>query len=320
MKLHENKELFNQAVRYTADELGIKEIYVEKDYWVTYVLFKIFNSDIGKDTIFKGGTSLSKCYKLIDRMSEDIDLVVLRREGESDNKLKKIGNTFNVDLPEIEVESVTNKKGMIRKTAHYYNKEFQGDYGQVRDLIILESTWLGYYEPYTIGTVNSLISDMMLENGQEDIARDYCLLPFEVQVLDPVRTICEKIMSLVRFSYEVEPITALQNKIRHTYDLHQLLIQKKFREFIESSNFDEMLLRVAQDDIQSFKNNNEWLYNHPKNALIFSQLNEVWKQLLPIYNGDFKALLYGSQPDGNAIFETLKLISVRLQALDWDIK
>ena len=39
--------------------------------------------------------------------------------------------------------------GMNRKTAHPLQKEFKGDYGQVRDVIILESTWLGYYEPYT---------------------------------------------------------------------------------------------------------------------------------------------------------------------------
>lgn len=63
--------------------MNLKPEYVEKDYWVTYALFAIFNSGIGKDTIFKGGTALSKCYKMIDRFSEDIDLVTLRREGET---------------------------------------------------------------------------------------------------------------------------------------------------------------------------------------------------------------------------------------------
>lgn len=47
MKLHENKELFQDAVVATSQQLGIQEIYVEKDYWVTYVLFAIFNNDIG---------------------------------------------------------------------------------------------------------------------------------------------------------------------------------------------------------------------------------------------------------------------------------
>lgn len=82
MKLHENKILFRQAVQFTSDQMQIPAIYVEKDYWVTYTLFAIYNNEIGKDVVFKGGTALSKCYKLIDRFSEDIDFVVLRHEGE----------------------------------------------------------------------------------------------------------------------------------------------------------------------------------------------------------------------------------------------
>jgi predicted nucleotidyltransferase component of viral defense system len=52
--------------------MKIPAIYVEKDYWVTYALFTIFNNEIGKDTVFKGGTALSKCYNMIERFSEDI--------------------------------------------------------------------------------------------------------------------------------------------------------------------------------------------------------------------------------------------------------
>jgi len=58
MKLHENKILFRQAVQFTADQMKIPAIYVEKDYWVTYALFTIFNNEIGTDTVFKGGTAL----------------------------------------------------------------------------------------------------------------------------------------------------------------------------------------------------------------------------------------------------------------------
>ncbi len=78
MKLHENKELFQDAITATSQQKGIPEIYIEKDYWVTLVLHAIFNNEIGKETVFKGGTALSKCNQLIDRFSEDIDLVVLR--------------------------------------------------------------------------------------------------------------------------------------------------------------------------------------------------------------------------------------------------
>lgn len=324
MILHNDQRLFRQAIQFTADQLNIAPIYVEKDYWVTFALHKIFHNEIGNDTVFKGGTALSKCYKMIDRFSEDIDLVVLRREGDSDNKLKTklkaISQIISEALPEIEIEGVTKKMGMNRKTAHSFTKSFSGNYGQVRDVIILEATWLGYHEPFTYRPIQSFVGQMMLTNGQTGIAEANGLMPFEVRVLDPTRTLCEKIMSLVRFSYGENPIEDLRKKIRHTYDLHQLLQQTAFSEFLHSPDFDEMLLKVANDDVRSFKNNNEWLVNHPSEALIFKDLANVWQLLRPVYNGDFRNLVYGTLPNPDAVLATLTEIKERLQTTTWNIK
>ena len=324
MRLHENKTLFRQAVQFTSDQMQILPIFIEKDYWVTYALHAIFNHAIGSDTVFKGGTALSKCYKMIDRFSEDIDLVVLRREGEANNrlteKIKTISKVVSSVLPEADVEGLTNKRGMNRKTAHSYNKEFQGEYGQVRDVIVVEATWLGYYEPFTTRKLNSLVGEMMLNNNQEQIAREYGLLSFDVQVLEPVRTLCEKIMSLVRFSYGENPVEDLKQKIRHTYDLHQILQNREFFDFFQSAAFDEMLLRVANDDIASFKNNNQWLIHHPSEALIFKDLDTIWNGLSVAYNGAFKNLVYGVLPIDEEVFGTLKKIKARLTNIKWTIK
>ena len=324
MKLHENKTLFRQAVQFTADQMKIPAIYVEKDYWVTYVLFTIFNNEVGKDTVFKGGTALSKCYHMIERFSEDIDLVVLRKEGETDSKLKSklkiVSTVVDTVLPEVTIEGITHKMGMNRKTAHSYKKEFKGDYGQVRDVIILESTWLGYYEPYTTRNIISFVGQMMLDNHQISIAEENGLLPFGLLVLEPIRTICEKIMSLVRFSYGENPIDDLKKKIRHTYDLYQLLTQEEFLKFFQSTAFDEMLLKVANDDVISFRNNNQWLVHHPNEALIFKDLDNVWIELKTTYNGDFKNLVYGKLPKEEVILETLKMIQERLKTISWTIK
>ena len=125
MRLHQNKTLFRQALQFTSDQMQIPSIYIEKDYWVTFALHSIFKSPIGSDTVFKGGTALSKCFNLIDRFSEDIDLVVLRREGESNNmltsKIKTISDAVSSVLPEVFIEGITHKMGMNRKTAHTYN-------------------------------------------------------------------------------------------------------------------------------------------------------------------------------------------------------
>lgn len=324
MKLHKNSSLYGDAIRFTAQQMNLKSEYVEKDYWVTYALFTIFNNEIGKDAVFKGGTALSKCYNMIERFSEDIDLVVLRREGETDSrlksKLKAISAAVESVLPEVTIEGITHKMGMNRKTAHSFSKEFRGEYGQVRDVIILESTWLGYYEPYTTKSIVSFVGQMMLDNNQSDIAKENGLLPFDLLALEPIRTICEKIMSLVRFSYGENPMEDLKKKIRHTYDLHQLLQQEEFLKFFQSAAFDDMLLKVANDDVASFRNNNKWLNNHPNSALIFNDLENVWNELKTIYNGDFKNLVYGELPKEEAILETLKMIQQRLKAISWNIK
>jgi len=323
MKLHEDKKLFKEAIQKTAEEKGILDIYVEKDYWVTYTLQTIFNNEIGKDAIFKGGTALSKCFGLIDRFSEDIDLVVRKKDGETGNqlktKIKKITKIVSEVLPEIEIPEVTHKFGMNRKTAHTYVKEFKGNYGQIKDVIIVEATWLGYFEPYTTKELSSYIYEMMVRNKQQKIAKENGLLPFEVQVLEPKRTLCEKIMSLVRFSYTENPIEDLKNKVRHTYDLHQLLQNKELNKFFKSGKFDEMLLKVANDDVESFRNNNSWLQYHPNKAKIFAEFESVWKELEPTYSGDFKNLVFRDFPHEVIILESLKLIKERLESVNWTI-
>lgn len=324
MRLHENPKLFRQSVEFASQKLGVLPIYVEKDYWVTYALNLIFHSEIGTDTIFKGGTALSKCYGVIERFSEDIDLVVLRKEGESGNKLKnklrKITQVVSQKLEEVEVEGITNKLGMIRKVAYNYKKEFTGVFGQVRDVIIVEATWLGRYEPFHKQEISSYIYEMMKEANQLELAQEYGMLPFEVQVLHVNRTICEKIMSLVRFSYAENPITDLKNKLRHTYDIHLLLKVDEVKTFFNSSDFDNMLLLVAKDDKESFKSKNEWLDNHPKDALLFKDIDNVWNELENTYLKEFSNLVYGDLPASSAILETLKTVANRLREIEWNIQ
>jgi len=323
MKLHENKELFQDAVIATSQQKGIREIYVEKDYWATFALYNIFSNEIGKETIFKGGTALSKCFDLIQRFSEDIDLVVLRNESESGNqlktKIKRISKCVSNVLPETDIEGITNKVGMIRKTAHNYPRVFMGHFGQVRDIIIVESTWLGNFEPYTTANVNSFIYEMMLKNNQQALINEYEMNPFEVLVLNPKRTLCEKIMSLVRFSQTQKPITDLRNKIRHTYDIHLMLKDDNLKSFFQSDKFETMLLRVANDDIASFKNNNEWLANHPATTIIFSETTETWSKIKDVYSGSFSELVFSKLPPETDILKTLITVANRLKPIEWSI-
>lgn len=321
MKLHNNKELFHDAVLATSQMMGIPEIYIEKDYWVTFALYQIFHSELAREVVFKGGTALSKCHKLIERFSEDIDVVVLRHEGENDNQMKKkiraVGKIVETVLPEIDIPGITNKMGNIRKTVHEYEKTFKGNFGQVREHIVFEATWLGSFEPFTIETIDCYIAEMMKERGQNELIKEFELEPFKLPVLSKERTFCEKIMSLARFSLLENPYENLTNKIRHIYDLHMMLKNVEIQAFFNSDKFEKMMMMVANDDIISYKNNNEWLKIHPAKALIFSEPEKTWQKIKTPYQTTFKELAIGRLPKENELIETLKEIFNRLQQVIW---
>ncbi|GAA3627925.1 nucleotidyl transferase AbiEii/AbiGii toxin family protein [Flavivirga jejuensis] len=320
MKLHENKDLFNQAIRATAQRMDILDIYIEKDYWVCYALKLIYSSAQKNDVIFKGGTALSKCFDIIERFSEDIDLVLLRTGDETGNqlksKLKKVTKVLTNPFIEVDMEGVTNKMGMIRKVAYNYPKAFEGNFGQVRDHIIVEASWLGHFEPYSTKQIASYIFEMMVATKQEKLAEEYEMAHFDVIVLDVRRTLCEKIMSIVRFSHTNDPITDLNNKIRHLYDIHKLLSIEEVKAFFLSNEFETMLLKVAKDDVFSFKSDNKWLELHPTEALIFKDPDTVWKQLRSTYLNNFKNLVYGELPDEDVILKSIKEIASRLIGIE----
>lgn len=324
MNLHSNLELFKNAIYAASQFFNLREIYVEKDYWITVALHKIFTSEIADQVIFKGGTALSKCFGVVERFSEDIDVVVKRIEGENDNqmkkKIKKITELVSLVIPEIEVSGLTNKRGNIRKTVHNYMKLYDDDFGQVKKNLVLETTWLGNCEPNMKKPVKSYLYDMMINKGQNNIIKEYQIDPISVNVLSMERTFCEKIMSLVRFSRTDDPVSDLRNKIRHIYDINQMLSKSdEIKKFLETKQFDDMLIKVGKDDLINFKNKNEWIYRHPSEAIIFSETEKTWENISSEYNLRFKELVTGNFPEDVMLVQTLKNIFHRLQKVEWNL-
>ena len=160
----------------------------------------------------------------------------------------------------------------------------------------------------------------MLETNQQLIAEEYELNPFEVNVLSPKRTFCEKIMNLVRFSYTDNPIEDLNNKIRHIYDLNQMLKNKEIEQYFSTKEFEDLLVKVANDDMLSFKSGNKWLQNHPTQAMIFKESEDVWDKLKTTYFSTFSKLVYGKLPNDTEILGTLKKLSERMKNVNWKIE
>jgi hypothetical protein len=90
MNSRDRNELFTQ----TAARIGSTPAVVEKDFWVSWVLKKIFEDEVTAPLfIFKGGTSLSKVFKVIQRFSEDIDLILDWRKLGVEDPLQDRSNT-----------------------------------------------------------------------------------------------------------------------------------------------------------------------------------------------------------------------------------
>ena len=85
--LHSDREQFRDAIDLAYEQTGVMVQAIEKDYYVTIILKALAAKT--KDLVFKGGTSLTKCYQLLDRFSEDIDLSYTAESGMPGESRKK---------------------------------------------------------------------------------------------------------------------------------------------------------------------------------------------------------------------------------------
>lgn len=129
MNLHHDKEVFEELVVAASNELAISANVIEKDYYVTLILKAI--SEQMKDIVFKGGTSLTKCYQLLECFSEDIDLSYSAESGRpGDARKKKLKNTI-VNIMEEYGFTITNLD-MTRSRRNYncYRADYPSMYNK----------------------------------------------------------------------------------------------------------------------------------------------------------------------------------------------
>jgi len=88
VKLHHDIKLSSDTLMAASQHLDIKLEFVEKDYWITLVLSRLAKSKYVDESVFKGGTSLSKGYNLIERFSEDVDIAIINDKGKTGNEIK----------------------------------------------------------------------------------------------------------------------------------------------------------------------------------------------------------------------------------------
>lgn len=217
--LHNDRELFEQLILRTSESLGIKSEIIEKDYYVTLFLKELVS--VSPDIIFKGGTSLSKCYHLIDRFSEDIDLNIETETKPSESRRKHLKSSIVSVIDKLGF-TLTNPENV--KSRRDYNR-YIIDYPSVlgasylKEMLIVETAVYQRAYPTVRKTAGSLIYDYLSANGFDDFIRQYSLEPFELNVQSAERTMIDKLYALA--DYYLAGTTAEHS--RHIYDIYKLL-------------------------------------------------------------------------------------------------
>lgn len=313
----------------TAEKEGIKEQAVEKDWWVSMILFSLSKTSCSKYLQFKGGTSLSKAWDLIERFSEDIDLSIDRSFFKKNNK----------EMP----EDIAQQRAAICREAFHYVKEtliseldkelqntgvkdydiqflstnssaivtaFQINYKSVLDSLLegmlpnikVEVSSMSLNEPYKEKPISSLIHTVYPEIDSET----QCLF----KTVLPERTFLEKIFLLNEEQQKDKP--RVNRMSRHLYDLEKIM--------------DTSFAKAALENIELYKS----IVNHRK---IFNNISGIdYNKNLPatidIYPAeenfaeweiDYRQLqadfIYGKSLSFNLLLKRIKELTDRIREI-----
>lgn len=311
MILHPEKELFEAAIKETADELGIKDYFIEKDYWISLVLKRLSESKYVDSVVFKGGTSLSKGHKLIKRFSEDVDVAVIITPEMSGNKIKNLIRTVEkeiaIDLSEMEIEGITSKGSRFRKAAYEFPViRQQKQKSAIPESIIIEINSFANPFPYHKLSIQSMIGEYLQSQNQNELVRKYGLEAFEVNVLDKEQTLIEKLVSLIRFSFDSNPIESLKSKIRHFYDLYYLLQDEACNKYVNSDEFKSQFRKVLSHDQQQFDDPSGWNKKSIQDSPLVKEFNSIWEKLKSTYTNELSMFAFTDIPDEKEVAVSFK--------------
>lgn len=219
MYLHEDWELFQEVIDAASDYLGVSKETVEKDYYVTMILKKLAETK-ELTCVFKGGTSLSKCFHCIDRFSEDIDITFTEHLGEARRKrlkykvLKPIADDLGLAIRNWDkIES--NKDYNVYFFSYEPVLEYPNDV--IRPEVKLETSLISYAFPTEVKSVGNLVNDYLTICNKE-LIEEFDLMPFDMRVQSLSRTFIDKAFALCDYYMEGKS----KRYSRHLYDLYKL--------------------------------------------------------------------------------------------------
>ena len=232
MRLHEDKALFAQAIRGASVSMSMPEAMIEKDHYVTALLKSLAARVPG--LVFKGGTSLSKCYHAIDRFSEDIDLTLDEdNRGQANKKFFKLAIVDACEELGVKIENIDEIKS--RRDFNRYLVCYDPLFGMngLSAYIAVETAYMQKPYPVEKKKIESLIYNWMVAIGDCDAVNEFELAPFEIEVQTLERTFVDKVFAVCDYYLSKK----FDKTSRHIYDIYRLS---------ELVVFDDELKRLAK--------------------------------------------------------------------------
>lgn len=327
-----------------AEARQIDEAAAEKDWWVTVVLYALFHTSISEYLLFKGGTSLSKGWDIINRFSEDIDLALSRDFFLNVKKLSCANCTSNTQIhhlrekgqdflfgefkdelvakfAEMGLETtvltdndIANENGEQSKVPHdkdpsvlyvQYPSLYNSQAPYAIPTVKIEISVLSMSEPYEIRRISSLIEQTYKD---EDVDSD---LVQAIPTVSPARTFLEKAFLLCEEYQKDKPRTHRMS--RHFYDLEKLMQTP----YCEMALKDTNLYHEIVEHRRKFYHVGYVDYDKELPANIQIVPNE---ELISDYEADYnemkESFIYGKPLDFDELIAKMKVLQEWFRAID----
>ena len=258
---------WKEIIETVAREIGRTELMVEKDTVQSMFLFELAKAEL--PFVFKGGTSLSKAYNLIDRFSEDIDLSMNRKPTESERKESK---ELIIQIAESLGMTLANPDKI--RSRYEYNKyvfKYMSLFVSMPVEIIIETSYYQTSYPVEKHEVGSFIGRFCEERGV-DLPIPFKAAKVYMNVQSIRRTFVDKVFAIC--DYRIQNMQDRDS--RHLYDICKLAGQLKLDE-----EMDALVDKVREDRMLS--------PNNPSAQLEYI-IPEMLKEIIEskFYESDYK--------------------------------
>lgn len=292
MYLHDDLELFKDIISEVSSSMEIDPSIIEKDYYVTVFLKDVVLRQ--PNIIFKGGTSLSKCYKIINRFSEDIDLNIQCETKPTEGQRKHLKSNIVASIENFGFTLLNPDEVRSRRDFNKYLIGYPTGFNAVylKQHLIVETAVFFRSYPIKRLTATSFIYEFLLKNNYSKIISEYNLEPFELNVQSAERTMIDKLYALGDYYLS----GTINGHSRHIYDIYKLLEivkvddeLKQLKELVRIERMKDKQCPSANDDVDFKVLLNEIIekdayksdYENITSALLFDKVsyNEAVKSL-----------------------------------------